>query len=91
MSDLSRQLVESAHYLESTGMSKQQLSALHHFSRQGRQVGFRQTYAYFGESKRLRQNNANFAERLKFVAVEHRRGRQGFGALIQQALKRWPL
>jgi hypothetical protein len=91
MNHLCEQVVESATYLQSAGMSREQLSQLHHFSLKGRLVSFAQTCDYFSVSKDLKQNNIRFAERLNFVASEHRRSKQGLSLLVQQALVRWPL
>jgi hypothetical protein len=67
------------------------LSALHHFSAKGREVTFTSTFNYFGTNKNLKENNIQFAERLKFVASEHRRTGKNFNLLVQEALNRWPL
>jgi hypothetical protein len=91
MSHLCEQLVEAAQYLQSKGMSQQQLSALHHFSAKGREVTFASIIKYFGINKNLRANNIQFAERLKFVATEHRRTGKNLNVLVQEALNRWSL
>jgi hypothetical protein len=85
------QLIEAAHYLESEGMSSDQLSQLHHFSLRGGKVYFKLVYCYFGTNKNLQQNNSNFAERVTFVASRRKASGQAFKDLIEQALKRWPL
>ena len=84
---LCRQLVESARYLEFQGMSRQQLSQLHHFDT----VSFADTYRYFGIEKELRGKNIHYAERVKFVAKEYKRTGESFTNLIHEALKKWPL
>jgi hypothetical protein len=91
MKHLCEQLIESARYLESAGLSRQQLSQLHHFSRRGGTVGFAETYAYFGVNKELRRTNQAFAERLKYIATEHKRSGRSLSALVRQALSQWPL
>jgi len=91
MNDICKQLVEDAHYLESVGMSREQLSQLHHSSLNGGMESFGGTYSYFGKSKSLRQNNIDYAERLRFVADKHKQGEHGIAFLIQQALRKWPL
>ena len=91
MSHLCEQLVEEVRYLQSAGMSQQQLSALHHFSLKGRRVTFRRLESYFSTNRDLRQTNYNFAERLRFVAHEHRHGRKEFSVLVGEALRKWPL
>lgn len=88
MSHLCEQLVEDVRYLRSAGMSEQQLSALHHFSLKGRKVTFRRLESYFSTNRDLRQTNYNFAERLRFVASEHRRGRKEFSTLVGEALRK---
>jgi hypothetical protein len=91
MSHLCEQLVEEVRYLRSAGMSEQQLSALHHFSLKGRKVTFRELERYFSTNRDLRRTNYNLAERLRFVANEHRMGRKDFSISVREALRRWPL
>ena len=86
MKHLCEQLIESAHYLESVGFSREQLSALHHFSVRGGKVGYPETYAYFGVNKELRKSNRAFAERLNYVAAEHQRSRTGLSVLVSRHL-----
>lgn len=91
MSHLCEQLVAAAKYLESKGMTTRQLSKLHHFSLKGREVTFQEAYRYFGTRKELGKTNADYAERLRFVADNHKLGRESFSSLIEQALRKWPL
>ena len=95
MPHLCDQLVKAAHYLESEGMSSDQLSQLHHFSLRGGKVYFKLVYFYFGTNKNLQENNINFAERVTFVASRHKESGQAFNDLIEdlieQALIKWPL
>jgi len=91
MSHICEQLIEDARYLKLAGMSQQHLSTLHHFSLKDREETFTSTLKYFGENKDLRRNNTNYANRLKFVAAEHRRTGKGFNSLVAQALAKWPL
>jgi len=91
MSHLCEQLIEAAKYLESIQMSRQQLSRLHHSFLKGRQESFKATYGYFDTNKELGKKNINYAERLKFVAAQHKQGEHNIDLLIQQALKKWPL
>lgn len=86
-----QQLIEAAKYLESVGMSGQQLTQLHHFSLTGRMVTFKEAYRYFGTKKDLGEKNANYAARLSFMADCHKRGRHNIDVLIQEAIARWPL
>ncbi len=60
MGNLCEQLVGSARYLEAAGMTREQLSQLHHFEK----VSFSETYRYFGVSKELRGNNIRYADPL---------------------------
>jgi hypothetical protein len=91
MSHVCEQLVDAARYLQASGMSQRQLSEMHHFSLKGREISFSGIYSYFGENKSLKQNNANFAARIIFIANDHRHGRGSFDRLIETALSRWPL
>ena len=91
MSHICEQLIEDARYLKLAGMSQQHLSTLHHFSLKDREETFNSTLKYFGENKDLGLNNTNYARRLKFVVVEHRRTGRGFNLLITEALGKWPL
>ena len=90
MSDPCKEIVQAARYLQADGMSRKQLSALHHFSAKGREVSFASICRYFGAGKNLRANNRRFAERLTFVADARRHG-EGLDPLVQEALARWPL
>lgn len=91
MSHVSERIVTSLRYLESAGMSVDQLSQLHHFSLRGRTVSFSRGFRYFGVNKELRENNIRYAERLAFVANAHKLGEGPLNALVRQALARWPL
>ncbi|MEO8385411.1 MAG: hypothetical protein ABI583_09225 [Betaproteobacteria bacterium] len=57
MTHLCQQLADAAHYLEEKGMSRMQLSKLHHFSLKDREVTFASTYQYFSTPKDLKKNN----------------------------------
>jgi hypothetical protein len=91
MCNLCEQVIQSARYLESEGISQEQLSQLHHFALNDRQLAFRAIYRYFGTHKQLRSKNVSFAERLKFVADEHKTGKKSINTLIKEALRHWPL
>jgi hypothetical protein len=92
MTDRSEQAAIDATYLESAGMSKVELSALHHFSLKNRSGTFNGVRRYFTPGKQLRRNNMRFAERLAYVARERRSGTgKSFGTLVQEALARFPL
>lgn len=91
MSQACDAVIAAALYLESAGMTGHQLTRLHHFSISGRKVSFAETYRYFEHPKQLRLNNLRFAERLVFVADEHRRGGRELDAIIDEARRRWPL
>lgn len=86
---LCERLVDSARYLERQGMSVQQLRSLHHSTT--RPETYRSTYRYFGDNKELKQVNIDYANRLIFVAEQHRQGNGAISTLIEQALQRWPL
>lgn len=91
MSTRCEQIVEATRYLESVGLSRDQLSQLHHFARKGRPISFALVYSYFGESKDLQERNSRFGDRLAYVARERRAGRRDLNSLIAEALKAWPL
>jgi hypothetical protein len=92
MTHRSDQVAADATYLESAGMSAVELSALHHFSLKGRRGTFNGVRRYFTPGKELRAANTRFAERLGYVAHEHRRDtRKSFQTLVQEALARFPL
>ena len=90
MGNLNEELLAAAHYLEVAGMSEEQLSQLHHYWLRKR-VTYWQTYDYFGKNLPPRGNNTRYAERLKFVAAQHRLRRGSFSVLVQEALAKWPL
>ena len=81
-------VVEAATYLQLVGMSVQQLRAIHHSLR--KTETFASTIRYFGENKDLGDKNSRYAQRLEFIAAEHRKKVTGFDALVSEALSRWP-
>jgi hypothetical protein len=89
MPHICESLVSAVQYLEQHGLSVEQLRALHHPQR--RPETFASTLKYFGQSKELKPLNRKYAERLIYIASEHRNGRAGLSALVEQALSRWPL
>jgi hypothetical protein len=94
MTDRSDQAATDATYLESAGMSALDLSKLHHFSvNDGSWRGsFEGVRRYFTPGKQLRANNTRFAERVAYVAREHRSGtNKSFDALVLEALAKFPL
>ena len=70
-------------------MSVEQLRALHH--PMSRPVSLAATLKYFSTNRSLKGNNAVFAERLVFVASEHKRGQGSIATLVTNALARWPV
>ena len=90
MGNLNEELVAATHYLEAAGMSEEQLSQLHHYWPRKR-VTYWQTYDYFGKNLPPRTKNTRYAERLKFVAAQHRLRGESFSVLVQEALAKWPL
>ena len=92
MAHRSDQVVTAARYLQDAGMSSDELTALHHFSRSGKKVTFASIPKYFAGSKELQDNNAAFAERICFVALEHRlKPEKSFAILVRTALAKWPI
>lgn len=81
------QLLEDLAYLESVGMTLDQLRALHHWAgRPGakERVTFNSARDYFSRGYEMRVNNALFANRLHFVAKAHRRD---ISSLIELAVR----
>jgi hypothetical protein len=92
MTHRSDQVVNAARYLHTAGMSSDELTAIHHFSRSGKRVTFGSILNYFAGSKELQANNGAFAERICYVASEHRmKPEKTFAALVHNALAKWPL
>jgi hypothetical protein len=91
MSHICEQLIEDAGYLKAAGMSQEQLASLHHFSLKDRVETFNSTLGYFSQNRNLGLNNTNYANRLRFVAGEHRRSGKEFHLLVAEALVKWPL
>ena len=89
MSHICERLVTAARYLEAQGMMADHLRALHHL--QARPETFASTYRYFGTNKELNHKNVLYAQRLIFVADEHRKNHGSFVSLVQQAVTNWPL
>ena len=85
------QMVNNVKYLEDQGFTQEQLSSLHHFSLKGRDVSFNLVKDYFGINKNLRDRNADFGNRIIFVAHNHKQDENNFSVLIKQAIEKWPL
>ncbi len=87
------QLISSTKYLEKQGLSQRQLSSMHHFSLNKKEVSFKATYKYFGGEKKrpLQANNTLFAKRVIYVAEQHKLKNTCFSQLIDEALIKWPL
>lgn len=84
------QLLEDLSYLESAGMTLDQLRALHHWAgRPGSEerVTFNSARDYFSRGHEMGVNNSLFADRLHFVAEAHKRD---ISALIELALRVLP-
>lgn len=89
MSHVCQRLVEAARYLETQGMTVEQLRTLHHSLR--RLETFNSTYKYFGKDRELRPVNISYADRLIFVAEMHQAKPGPIGKLVSEALLRWPM
>ena len=83
------QLVEAAEYLRSVGMTHHDLRYLHHSP--GQKETFSSTLRYFGVSKELGGKNLLYANRVVFVASEHKKGKSTIAVLLVEALQKWPL
>lgn len=77
-------------YLHSVGMSAQELSRLHHFSKKGRNVSYRASIAYFQKYDSMHARNLLFASRCKFIAEQHQSQNAPFSMLVSAALMRHP-
>lgn len=89
MPHICERLVAAARYLEANGMSVGHLRALHHL--QKRPETFASSYRYFGTNKELDHKNQLYAQRLIFVADEHRRSGDSFDSLVRRAVSKWPM
>lgn len=85
------QVVTSANYLEDNGFTQKQLSSLHHRSLVGGEENFSSLLKYFSINKNLQKKNANLANRIIFIADQHKQKKGTFSQLIEQALEKWPL
>lgn len=84
------QLLDDLDYLESVGMTLDQLRSLHHWAgRPGSEerVTFNSARDYFSRGHEMGPNNALFAERLHLVAEAHK---HGLSALVQMAVRAVP-
>jgi uracil-DNA glycosylase len=88
---LGQKLVAAAKFLESNGMSEEQLSQLHHFSLKGRNVTYAEAYRYFSKAQDLKDRNADYANRLIFIANKYMARAGSLSALFSEALQTWPL
>ena len=85
------QVVNSAKHLEEKSFTQKQLSSLHHRSLDGRDESFSSLLKYFSVNKNLQKKNSNLANRIIFVADQHKQKKGTFSQLIKQALEKWPL
>jgi len=92
------QLLEDIAYLESIGMTLDQLRSLHHWagrpSSEGR-VTFNSARDYFRRGQELGVNNSLFADRLNFVAKAHTQDvadarTANIGDLVEHAVRELP-
>lgn len=86
----SDQLVVDLDYLESVGMTVEQLRYLHHWS--GKPTRSNVTYhnvrEYFSRGRDMKGNNSDFADRLHLVAETYK---LGIPALVELALRIHPI
>lgn len=82
-------LVEAARYLESVGLSLDQLRKLHHSQRND--ASFATTYSYFTSKYSLLSNNLLYGARLVHIEERHRAGGRDFAMLVNEALELFPL
>jgi hypothetical protein len=86
-----KQICDDLEYLENVGLTNEQLRTLHHWSDRpeaAARVSFASARDYFAKGQAMRANNAAFAERLHLIVDLHQRG---LGALVEQALSKFPL
>jgi hypothetical protein len=84
------QLLDDLAYLESAGLTVDQLRSLHHWAgRPGSEerVTFNSARNYFKREHEMGANNSQFANRLHFVADAHKRD---IAALVEMALRTIP-
>lgn len=89
MAHICEQLVDAASYLQRQGMPVELLRKLHHPQKRPEQFAY--TLKYFSQNKNLGALNRAYADRVLFVADEHRKGRGSFEKLVAGALRQWPL
>jgi hypothetical protein len=84
------QLLADLAYLESAGMTVDQLRLLHHWAgRPGSEerVTYKSARDYFSREHEMRANNSLFADRVHFVADAHKRD---ISVLVDMALRAFP-
>lgn len=84
------QLLDDLAYLESAGMTLDQLRSLHHWAgRPGSEerVTFNSARDYFSRGHEMGANNSLFADRLHLVAEAHKRD---ISALVELAIRTLP-
>ncbi len=89
MNHLCERLVEAVIYLQREGLTLEQLRSLHHTQR--RPETFASTCKYFAKKRELKTLNVAYAERLIFVANEHKQHCTPIKVSIAAAIARWPL
>jgi hypothetical protein len=91
MGHLYQQVVEAAHYLQAVGMSEDQLTLLHHRSKTGWTQTFKSLYYYWSVPRDPRPRTLDFANRVRFIAREHKAKNQSLDTLVERALSKWPV
>ncbi len=85
-----KEIIVAVDTLEKSGLSKNQLSSIHHFSLKGRKIGFPLVRDYFTEGKELREANSQFAQRLLFIRDKHQETGGNFDSLCKRATEQFP-
>ena len=80
--------VEALTYLQSAGMTKDQLKDVHHNPR--RTETYHAALRYFSSPKELRAVNEAYSKRLQSIAERHKAEQLFFDQLIVESIKQWP-
>jgi hypothetical protein len=85
-----KQLIEDLEYLESVGLTTDQLRRLHHWGgdpERETRVTFASARSYFSKDHDMNEKNAAFADRLRMITDLHR---NGLSAMVELAIQTLP-
>jgi len=85
--NICERVVEALKYLQEAGLSERQLTSLHHRSTET----FKSAIRYWSVNRKPRSRSLDYANRLIFIAREHRKSNDALDVFVAQAKSNWPV